>query len=382
MERDATMERPLVKETALATYFDEGEQRARALANRGPMRITATGKVAPEILEAYAEYGFYILEGVFDGVELAELRAGFEAIVDRLPASPEASTDRHGRPALGLGLPVSPFHWSKPLGDPFGGENGMERAPVRMIEEMPAAAEASQVVFIVRAPLQFSNTALRAYGHPGLLAVAEAINGEDFVPFSEGFVIKQPGAGAAFAWHQDGTTHWDHPEWDPQIQGFNYMIQLYGASAANGVWYVPGSHRHGKLDIHKVVAAAGGNLLPDAVPFIARPGDVAISNRQILHGSFPNTSRDLRVSLNFGFHRRQSVIGVRGKGMQNDIIYDAEFVRKRSEMIGYGISARRQRFPDEARFVYRPHSRNGEEFQWSDAARSEIDAYYLRDLNI
>ena len=370
------------QEGALDAYFREGELRARKLANRGPIRLTAEGKLAPDIVEAYREYGFYVLEGVFDAAELVDLRAGLDHIIDHLPTGPDSRVDHLGRPALGLGLPVSPFHWSKHLGDPFGGAGGMARAPVKMIEGKPASTQPDYVVFIVRAPLQFSDAALRAYGHPGLLAAAAAINGDDFVPFSEGFVIKQPGAGAAFAWHQDGMTHWNHPEWDPLIHGFNFMIQLYPSTSANGVWYVPGSHRLGKLDIHEVVSAAGGNLLPDAVPFVCNPGDVAISNRQILHGSFANSSPDLRVSLNFGFHRRNSIIGVRGKGKQSEIDFDAEFVAKRSEMLGYAIDARRRHFTKERPFVYQPHAKSGETYRWSEAARAEIDGYYMRDLNI
>jgi ectoine hydroxylase-related dioxygenase (phytanoyl-CoA dioxygenase family) len=370
------------RDTALDDYFRDGEKRARNLANRGPIRLTAQGKLVPEILDSYKEHGFYILEHVFDDAELAEIKAEFEGIVDHLPTSPDSPIDRHGRPALGLGLAPSPFHWSKPLGDPFGGAGGMERSPVKMNEGTPAAEHPREVVFIIRGPLQFSDAVLRAYGHPGLLAVVEAINGDDFVPFSEGFVVKQPGAGAAFAWHQDGMTHWDHPEWDPQIHGFNFMIQLYGSTAANGVWFVPGSHRRGKLDIHDLVHAAGGNLLPDAVPFVCNAGDVAISNRQILHGSFANTSTDLRVSLNFGFHRRSAIIGAKGKGLQTEIAYDAEFVRKRSEMIGYAIDARRQYYPDQPHYDYQPHARNHETHRWSEAVRPGIDAYYTRDLNI
>jgi ectoine hydroxylase-related dioxygenase (phytanoyl-CoA dioxygenase family) len=375
----ATIQTP---DTALGDYFRKGDARARNLANRGPIRLTRQGKLAPEILDSYMEHGFYILEHVFEDAELADIRAEFEGIVDRLPTGPDSPIDKHGRPALGLGLPQTPFHWSKPLGDPFGGAGGMERAPIKMTEGTPAADQPRHIVFIIRGPRQFSDAVLRAYAHPGLLAVTEAINGDDFVPFSEGFVVKQPGAGAAFAWHQDGMTHWDHPEWDPQIHGFNFMIQLYGSTAANGVWFVPGSHRRGKLDIHDVVSAAGGNLLPDAVPLVCNPGDVAISNRQILHGSFANTSSDLRVSLNFGFHRRSAIIGVKGKGLQAETAYDAEFVRKRSEMIGYAIDARRQYYPGQAHYVYQPHARSDETYQWSEAARPGIEAYYTRDLNI
>ena len=73
------------------------------------------------------------------------------------------------------------------------------------------------------------------YGHPELLRVAASINGDDFVPFNEALFIKEPALGASVAWHQDGATHWDNPDWDPGIHGFNFMGQLYGCTAANGV---------------------------------------------------------------------------------------------------------------------------------------------------
>ena len=84
---------------------------------------------------------------------------------------------------------------------------------------------------------------------PACSAVAAAINGPDFTPFNEALWIKEPGKGASVAWHQDGTTHWDSPDWDEGIHGFNFMGQLYGCTAANGVWVVPGSHKRGKIDI-------------------------------------------------------------------------------------------------------------------------------------
>ena len=378
----ATVSHTEAENVALQSYFREGEARAMTLGNRGPARFTADGKLAPEIVEAYLKFGFYVFENVFSEQEVAEIRAEFFGVLDRLPVRRDAEVDHLGRPALGVGLPVSPFHWSKPLGDPFGGAGGMARAPVKMMEGKAKASQPEEVVFIIRAPTYFSDAALRAYAHPTLLGIAATINGEDFVPFSEGFVVKQPGAGAAFAWHQDGTTHWDNPDWEPQIHGFNFMTQLYKSTAANGLWYVPGSHAKGKVDIKARVEAAGGNLLPDAVPLVCNPGDVAISNRQILHGSFANSSDDWRVSLNTGFHPRKSILGVRGRNPNREVAYDEECIRKRSELIGYAIDVRRQRYPAETPFVYQPHVQEGAAFVWNDAARSALSGYYMLDLNI
>jgi hypothetical protein len=365
----------------LETYFQEGEARANTLGNRGPASFTAQGKLSPAIVDAYMELGFYIFEKVFDPEELALIKDEMLGILDRLPASRHSVVDAYGRPAIGMGLQVSPFHWSKPLGDPMGGNQGVARAPVKMIEGEAASDAPDEVVYIIRGPLQFSDAALRGYAHPTLLKIAETLNGDDFVPFSEGFIVKEPGEGAAFAWHQDGTTHWNSPEWDELIHGFNFMAQLFPSTAANGVWYVPGTHR-GKADIAALVEGNGNNLLPDAVPLICQPGDVAISNRQILHGSFANGSQDWRVSFNMGFHRYRSVIGAHGHNAPGPDGYDADRIRRRASLIGYAIDARKKFYPDELGYIYQPHAEAGKEYNWDKETCQKISGYFIEDLNI
>ena len=252
-----------------------------------------------------------MFEGVLGAEELADIEADFKHILERLPVRKGAPLDRHGRPALAADNKATTLLWSRPLGDPAGGTdfaNG--RHPVKMFEPRPAAQAPEEIVYLILGSLQFSEAALRVYGHPQLLAVAAAVNGDDFVPFNEALFIKEPGLGASVAWHQDGITHWDSPAFDAGSHGFNFMAQLYGCTAANGVWVVPGSHALGARDIRAMVAASGSERLRDAVPLICKPGDVAMTNRQAVHGSFANTSPDWRVTVNFGFHRRRSVLGV------------------------------------------------------------------------
>ena len=372
------------EEAAMQAYLRAGETRAYALGNRGPIRFTDEGELHPDIVEAYWRCGFYVFEGVLKPDELADIERDLHDILERLPVEKGAAVDRKGRPALAADCAAPTLYWAKPLADPFGGTsiaNG--RHPVKMYEPTPAADAPKEVVYLILGSLQFSDAALRVYGHPQLLAVAAAINGPDFAPFNEALWIKEPGRGASVAWHQDGTTHWDSPAWDEGIHGFNFMGQLYGCTAANGVWVVPGSHKRGKIDIKKLVAEVGSERLPDAVPIIAKPGDVAITNRQALHGSFANTSKDWRVTVNMGFHRRKSVLGVKGGGVHNkEAVYDAARIRERARLIGYAIDARRRRFPREMSFVYQPHAREGIVYHWDNKARAEIKDYNLLDLSI
>ena len=118
-----------------------------------------------------------------------------------------------------------------------------------------------------------------------------------------------------------------------------------------------------------MVAAAGSERLPDAVPIVCGPGDVAITNRQAVHGSFANTSGDWRITLNFGFHRRRSVLGVQGGGVHNAAaVYDAARIR------GTGADDRlwhrrtTAAYPAETPYVYAPHAGDGETYRW-DARR-------------
>jgi hypothetical protein len=372
------------EEAAMQAYLREGERRAFALGNRGPIRFDANGKLSQDILDAYWRCGFYIFEGVLKPDELADIDADIKSILDRLPAEKGSLVDKHGRPALAADCKSPALFWSKPLGDPFGGtELANGRHPVKMFEPKAAADAPKDVVYLILGSLQFSDACLRAYGHPGLLAVAAAINGDDFVPFNEALFIKEPGRGASVAWHQDGTTHWNSPDWDEGTHGFNFMGQLYGCTAANGVWIVPGSHKLGKIDIKTWVAEAGSERLPEAVPLICKPGDVAITNRQSLHGSFANTSKDWRVTVNMGFHRRRSVLGVEAGGVHNDrAVYDDKRITERAALIGYGIDARRKRFPAETPYSYKPHVDRGLAHTWDENARAGIKDYNLLDLSI
>ena len=371
-------------EAALQAYMREGEAEAMRLGNRGPIRMDSSGGLHPDILEAYWRHGFYVFEGVVQDDELADIEADVQEILSRLPVAKDSDVDAIGRPALGADCEAPTLFWAKPLGDPFGGtDEAAGRHPVKMIEPEAEPDAPEDVVYLILGSLQFSEACLRVYAHPQLLAVAAAINGDDFVPFTEALFLKEPGRGASVAWHQDGVTHWDSPDWDEGSHGFNFMAQLYGCTAANGVWVLPGSHKLGKVDIAALVDESGSDRIRGAVPLLCGPGDVAISNRQLVHGSFANTSPDWRVTVNFGFHRRASVLGVTTGGLHNAVAhYDEGRIRTRSRMIGYAIDARSQRFPDETPYVYKPLAEAGERCRWTAEAKAAIRDYNLLDLGL
>jgi len=294
--------------------------------------------------------------------------------------------DAKGRPALGLDFACYPYTFIKPLSDPWGGTDLLNgRHLSRMAEPVPDAGAPADVLYLIRGMCQAMESGLRLYGHPQLLTIAEAINGADFVPFNDTIFVKQPGLGGAVAWHQDGVTHWGSPAWDEGIHGFNFQVQLYRSTPANGLWVIPGTHEQGRVDIKALVAANGGSeQLPQAVPLACEAGDVTIVNRQMVHGSFANTSPDLRVSITFGFHRRASVLGAKGAlSMNADDVYDEQRVFERSAVIAVAIDARRRRFPDEASYRYRPFAGLEDDFRWGpETFERVIRDYNLKDLAI
>ena len=148
---------------------------------------------------------------------------------------------------------------------------------------------------------------------------------------------------------------------------------------------VPGTHKEGKIDIAARVAKNNGSeKLPDAVPLYCDAGDVTIVNRQALHGSFANTSEDLRISLTFGFHRRRSVLGAAGALSESESVrYDEARIAKRSEVVAVAIDARAQFYPDQPRFHYQPMAGQEQDLQFNDANwQRVIKDYNLNDLSI
>ena len=63
-------------------------------------------------------------------------------------------------------------------------------------------------------------------------------------------------------------------------------------------------------------------------------------------------------------------------------VYDEERIRTRSRLVGYAIDARRQRFPDETSFVYRPFADSGEHHPWNAEAKAGLKDYNLLDFSI
>jgi hypothetical protein len=369
----------------MADYMAEGTRRAHKIGNRGLVKRGADGKLDQGILEDYWEHGFYVFEGVVGAEELAELRADVERMLEHAPIDPKSDVDVRGRPAFGGEFTRPPYRYARPLSDPLGGTNKNKgRHPAAMHEAIPGKNSPAWTVQNLHGNLQLMDTALTLYGHPELLKVAEAVLGPNFVPYNEVTFIKEPGLGPSVAWHQDGTTHWESDDWDHGAHGFNFMTQLYPSTAANSVWILPGSHKMGKVDIRQMVKEAGSDRIDGAIPLLCNSGDTFILNRQVLHGSFANTSDERRVTLNAGFFARHRVQDMTVQHLDDRVVtFDDDHIHERSRMIQIGIDARRQRFPEENPYHYAPLEGEADENRWNEETRrSVVKNYNLRDMYI
>lgn len=50
--------------SAMKSYLLEGQAKALALPNRGPLKFDEDGNIHSDILEAYSEFGFYLLNWI------------------------------------------------------------------------------------------------------------------------------------------------------------------------------------------------------------------------------------------------------------------------------------------------------------------------------
>ena len=147
--------------------------------------------------------------------------------------------------------------------------------------------------------------------------------------------------------------------------------------------FCPAVTRWEKIDIKDLVKQSGSERIEGTVPLVCNPGDVIICNRQLLHGSFANTGFEPRITVNFGFHRRSSVLNVQGSGTHSEVqIFDADLIAKRSEVIGFAIDARQQKYPDETPYVYKPFQEKGLAYRWNEEAKASLHDYNARDLSI
>ena len=133
-----------------------------------------------------------------------------------------------------------------------------------------------------------------------------------------------------------------------------------------------------------MVIDAGSERIGSAIPLLGNAGDTFMLNRQMVHGSFANSSPDRRVTLNMGFFPRARVQNVTATHLDGRVItFTREHIHERSRMIAIGIDARRRRFPAETPYRYRPLLGEENANRWNEETRQNVvKNYNLRDMYI
>lgn len=155
---------------------------------------------------------------------------------------------------------------------------------------------------------------LALLGSPLLLAVAEAVCGEEFFPVQEFAVIKRKGDPAMINWHQDVVSH---------AIGTTCMVGLYldPADADNGALrIVPGSQHLG-TDICNL------QHLP-SITADMQAGDVLVHDLMVAHCSGPLHTQTQRRVVYFEFMNTACAL--------RDNVYPESFLKARMELLDIG----------------------------------------------
>ncbi len=110
---------------------------------------------------------------------------------------------------------------------------------------------------------------------------------------------------------------------------------------------------------------------------------MAITNRQVIHDSFANISKKWRVTFNFGFHKKSSVLNIKGGDIHSPpTVYDENHIFERSKIIMYAINKRKKYFRNETPYKYHPLSSSKEDFNLKNNISDSLFDYNLLDLSI
>jgi len=155
--------------------------------------------------------------------------------------------------------------------------------------------------FPYRAMLNFRSPKLRAViQHPSLLAIAQAVLGDQVRFWWDQGINKSPGAGSFIAWHQDNGY-----EPGEMAEYLTCWLALDDSALRNGgLEVIPGSHksglRHHEMQGVHAVITDGEVDTSKAVPLDAKAGELLVFSSLLVHQTVGNQTRDQ--------HRRSWVI--------------------------------------------------------------------------
>lgn len=215
--------------------------------------------------EFFAENGYYIAKGVFNGDVLKGLESDFDRIVDQLVQSGEEINAR----------------WSGPE---------MERLETQKLK-----------VLHTHNVQQYSARWMSAMLDPNFLAATTAILGPDVILHHTKLFYKPSEEGAPFPMHQDWT--YFPSLQDTMMAGIVHVSEATDEMGCLRVY--PGTHKLGRQE------GTSGQFenevlekypLENAIPLEAEPGDVVFFHYFLIHGSMPNRSSKPRKTVLVQLH--------------------------------------------------------------------------------
>lgn len=202
-------------------------------------------------IDQFHRDGVLIMRKVFQGGELADLRAA----ADRVVAEGVAGRGEH--------------HIYREINGRrtyFRSEKMWDRDPIfRAVTVNPTLLE----------------NIGQCYGHP-------------FLPINDSFVCKIPHGNVPVEWHQDPPYHTPATMETYEVPNFDTDIYLDASTVDNGcVWAIPGHHLVGHVDVGKYSEAELFERF-GAIPLEMEPGDVLFHSISAPHGSVGNVTHTMR----------------------------------------------------------------------------------------
>jgi hypothetical protein len=180
---------------------------------------------------------------------------------------------------------------------------------------------------------------LELLGCPQVLAVAESLSGENFVPTYESMVFKQQGDGAQIRWHQDAL----HPR---NYRIYNYDLYLDASRREAGALHVVPKTHLKKQDFCNIEHNYGWEV-PDSIQVEMEPGDVLIHDVMVAHGSPATVGKALRRTIYYEFRAVEEIL--------DEGPWDRQWIDRRLRLVPLALERYRQAFPHAPQFQWRIH---------------------------
>jgi len=179
------------------------------------------------------------------------------------------------------------------------------------------------------------NAFLALLGHPRVLALVQALLGDQLLCDGEALVFKKQGNGKAVPVHADCNP--GDPRMADEHLTFNVDFYLDDSTMENGcLLAAPGSHTR-REPIEEI--AKKGFDYPGLEPVPMKAGDVLFHNVRVVHGSHKSRSDKLRRTIYYEF---QALPWIRKEGVRPDHPVTEEWTSDRIRLMLHAVEERKK----------------------------------------